>query len=144
MIGVFGATALLLAGCNGGSSSNPSPCAPPNGIQTVLVYPAPGSTGIPDNVGAVVFGSTAALPSGYQAVLANNTTGNSVYFNLVGSPPPSPLPTPNAVSTFANRVYQASGNPGATFFAGSTVSVYLNNANSGCVPATSLGSFRVQ
>jgi len=143
MAGLVAGAALPLAGCNGGGSSNPSPCTPPHGIRTVLVYTAPGSAGIPDNVGAVVFGSTAALPFGFQAVLANNTTGNSVVFNTVGSPP-SPLPAPNALPAFANPVYQSSGNPGAVFFAGSTISVYLNNLNSGCVPATSLGTFRVQ
>jgi hypothetical protein len=131
MADVFAGTALLLAGCNGGGSSNPSPCAPPNGIRTVLVYPAPGSTGIPANLRAIVLGSTAALPSGFQAVLANNTTGNSVGFNV-------------AVPGFASPIYQSSGNPGVVFFAGSTIIVYLNNLNSGCVPATSLGSFRVQ
>jgi hypothetical protein len=75
--------------------------------------------------------------------VANNTTGNTLVFNLVGTPP-NPLPTPNAIPAFANPVYQSSGNPGATFVSGSTISVYLNDANSGCVPATSLGSFRVQ
>ena len=143
MIGFFAGTALLLAGCNSGSSSNPSPCTPPNGISTVLVYPAPGSTGTPDNLGVVVLGSTAALPSGFQAVLANNTTGNTVTFNLVGTAP-NPLPTPNTLPAFAKPVYQSSGNPGVTFVTGSTISVYLNNVNSGCVPTTSLGSFRVQ
>jgi hypothetical protein len=125
-----------------GGTANPSPCTPPNGISTVLVYPAPGSTGIPDNLGVVVLGSTAALPSGFQAVLANNTTGNTVTFNLVGTPP-NRLPTPNTLPAFANPVYQSSGNPGVTFVAGSTISVYLNNVNSSCVPTTSLGSFRV-
>jgi hypothetical protein len=83
------------------------------------------------------------LPSGFQAFVANNTTGNTLVFNLVGTPP-NPLPTPNAIPAFANPVYQSSGNPGATFVSGSTISVYLNDANSGCVPATSLGSFRAQ
>ncbi len=136
-------SAALLSGCNGNNNSNPSPCAPPNGIQTILVYPAPGATGIPDNFGVVVLGSTAGLPSGFQAYVVNDTTQNAVLFNVVGAPP-NPLPTPNAVPSFANPVYQASGNPGTAFVAGSTISVYLNNVNSGCVPSVSLGSFRVQ
>lgn len=137
------ATAVALAGCNSNSTSNPSPCTPPAGTQTVLVYPAPNSTGIPDNVGLVVLGSTSALPASYQAYVVNTTTQNAVTFNLVGTPP-SPIPAPNAVPSFANPVYQASGNPGAVFVPGSTINVYLNNVNSGCVPSTSIGSFRVQ
>ncbi len=71
------AAALLAAGC-GGSNSNPPPtCAPPTGTTTVLVYPAPGSTGIPDSLGAVVFGSNKALPVSYDAYVLNNTTGNA-------------------------------------------------------------------
>jgi hypothetical protein len=107
--GLFAAfSALLLAGCNGGGgSTNPSPCTPPNGIRTVLVYPAPGSTGIPDNLGAVVLGSTAALPSGFQAVLANDTTGNTVVFNVVGTPRrtrcPRPTPSPSGRGIFRRQ-----------------------------------------
>jgi hypothetical protein len=135
--------AMLLTGCNGNSTANTIPCAPPSGIQTVLVYPAPGSSGLPDNLGQVVLGSTGALPSTYQAYLINNATQNAVAFNLVGTPP-NPLPTPDALPTFANPVYQASANPGGAFVSGSAISVYLNNANSGCVPTVSLGTFTVQ
>jgi hypothetical protein len=134
---------LLLAGCNSNSSSNPSPCAPPSGTTTVLVYPAPNSTGIPDNFGVIVVGSTATLPSSYQAYVVNSTTQNAVIFNFLGVPP-TPLPTPKAVPGFANPVYQASGNPGVSFVAASTITVYLNNANSGCGPTTALGSFTLQ
>lgn len=141
--GVLAAAVLVLAGCNGNASSNPGPCTPPNGIGTVLVYPAPGATGIPDNFGLVVLGSTAALPASYQVYVVNNSTQNAVAFNTLGSPP-NPLPTPNAVPTFSGPVYQSSGNPGATFVAGSSITVYLNNVNSGCVPTLSLGTFRVQ
>jgi len=143
MVGFFAAAGLVLAGCNGNSTSNPGPCTPPGGAQTVLVYPAPGATGIADNLGLVVLGSTVALPGSYQAFVVNSTTQNSVLFNLLGTPP-NPLPTPHALPAFANPVYQASGNPGATFVAGSTIMVYLNNVNSGCVPTLNLGSFRVQ
>src|ERR1035441_3025938 len=60
-------SALLLGGCGGGSGlSNSGACALPNGVQTTLVYPAPGATGIPDNFGLVVLGSTAPLPPTYQ------------------------------------------------------------------------------
>jgi hypothetical protein len=140
------AAALLLAACNGSSSSGggaETQCNPPSGTSTVLVYPAPGSTGIPDNFGLVVLGSSAALPGGYQAYVVNNTTNNAVVFNVVGVAP-NPLPTPYATPTFPNPVYQASGNPGTTFVAGSSITVYLNNAASSCYPTLALGSFTVQ
>jgi hypothetical protein len=145
LFGALGAGALLLAACNtgGGSVTNPGPCGPPVGSSVVLVYPAPGATAVPDNFGLVVLGSTTTLPTSYQAYVYNTTTNNGFLFNAV-SIPPNPLPTPNATPSFANPIYQASGNPGTTFVAGSTINVYLNNANSTCVPQNSLGSFTVQ
>src|SRR6202042_1900409 len=117
------------AGCNGNNGNFVRrQCNPPNGVQSVLVYPAPNSTGVPDNFSVVVLGSTATLPSGFQAFIVNESTQNSGTFNFVG-PAPSPLPTPNLLPTFANPVFQSSGNPGVSFVAGSTISVFLNNAN---------------
>jgi hypothetical protein len=134
-------SAALASGCNS-SSNNPPQCTPPNGIRTVLVYPAPGATGIPDNVGVVVFGSTSALPSSFDAFIVNNTTGNSGYYNLLGVPP-NPLPSPAATPSFASPVYQSSGNPGITWFAGSSLTMYLNDTGSNCVPTLNLGTIRV-
>jgi len=136
------ACAALASGC-GGSNSNPPGCSLPSGTTTVLVYPAPGSTGIPDNFGAVVFGSSKALPTSFDAYIVNNTTGNAAYYNTLGAGP-NPLPSPAALPKFANPVYQASGNPGVTWFAGSQLTVYVNNTGSNCTPAISLGAFNVQ
>jgi hypothetical protein len=144
LFGGIGAAALLLAACNtGGGITNPGPCGPPAGTSTVLVYPAPGATAVPDNFGVIVLGSTTTLPGSYQAYVVNTTTNNGVLFNTLGTAP-NPLPTPNATPSFANPIYQSSGNPGVTFVAGSTINVYLNNTNSSCNPQTSLGSFTVQ
>ncbi len=143
----LGAAAVLLAACNGGNSGGTytpgGPCGPPVGNSVVLAYPAPGATAVPDNFGLVVLASATALPSSYQAVVLNTTTQNSVTFNSV-QPAPNPLPSPIATPPFANPIYQASGNPGATFVSGSTINVYLNNTASTCVPTNSLGSFTVQ
>jgi hypothetical protein len=136
-------SALLLGGCGGGSGlSNSGACALPNGVQTALVYPAPGATGIPDNFGLVVLGSTAPLPPTYQAHVVNSTRQDALLFDGM-SAPPNPLPVPNAPPAFANPVYQASVNPGHTFAAGTTVTVYLNNenGNSYCLATLNLGSF---
>jgi len=145
---IFGALGLaaVLAACNSGAATTPiTACGPPANVSTVLVYPAPNATGIPDNFPYVVLGSTAALPAYYQVYVVNNTTGNAVYFNSV-STPPNPIPTPSATPSFANPVYQSSGTPtGVSFVAGSSITVYLNNANNpNCVPATALGTFSVQ
>jgi hypothetical protein len=142
--GWLGVTAVLLTGCGGSTSTgSTNPCGPPSGTSTVLVYPAATSTGIPDNVGLIVLGSTVALPASYSVLVVNNSTQNSAFFNPVGAPP-NPIPNPNMVPVFANPVYQSSGNPGLTFVAGSSVSVYLNNSNSTCVPTSLLGTFSVQ
>ncbi len=136
------ASAVILSACNGNANSFTGQCNPPNGISTALVYPAPNSTGIPDNFGLIVLGSTSALPGNYQAYVVNDTTGNAAYFNFVGVPP-SPLPAPNMLPSFANPVYQASGSPLVTWVAGSTLTVYLNE-QANCAPTLNLGSFRVQ
>jgi hypothetical protein len=142
---VLGALTLTGTGCNGGGNgySNPGQCNPPNGITTTLVYPAPNSTGIPDNFGVVVFGSTAALPASYSAYVVNDTTLNAVYFNTPLGTPPVPLPAPKAVPGFPNPVYQSSGNPGTSFVSGSAITVYLNDTGSNCSPTFNLGTFRV-
>src|SRR6266700_3257296 len=34
------------------------PCKPPQGVQAVLIYPADQATGIPDNIGQVIFAAS--------------------------------------------------------------------------------------
>jgi len=146
LFAIVAAAAVLAAGCGGGGSTGsggPASCTLPSGTQTVLVYPAPGATGIPDNVPQVVLGSTTALPSGFSAYLVNTTTQIAFAFDNVGTAP-VPIPTPNATPSFANPVYQNSANSGVTFSAGNSISVYVDNVNGGCVIPTSLGSFTVQ
>jgi len=146
-VGFFAAVSvLLLAACGGGNSlSTRGQCTPPSGTQTTLVYPAPGATGIADDFGLVVLGSTAALPASYQVHVVNNTGQNAVLFGSM-SAAPNPLPTPIAPPAFANPVYQASVNPGQTFAAGTIVSVYLNEENGSayCLATLKLGSFSVR
>jgi hypothetical protein len=145
IIALVGVAAVLAAGCGGSSSSGGglTSCALPSGTQTVLVYPAPGSVGIPDNIPQIVFGSTTALPSGFSAYIVDTTTQNAFAFgNVVAAS--LPLPAPNTTPTFANPVYQASTNSGVTLSGGTSVSVYVDNLSGGCIIPTSLGSFTVQ
>jgi hypothetical protein len=140
---LFVAVAIAFAGCsNSNNNYNPGQCSLPSGTKTSLVYPAPNATGIPDNFGLVVLGSSPALPSNYNVYVVNNSTQNSGYFNYLG-PAPNPLPTPNAIPTFPAPVYQSSGNPQVSFVAGSSISIYLNNSGN-CVPTLLLGTFNVK
>jgi hypothetical protein len=145
--GLWAATLLLLlAACGGGDSGFgvSGSCAPPAGTRTALVYPAPGSRGIPDDFGLVILGSTAALPPTYQVHVVSSARQALLFENM--SPAPHPLPVPNTPAPFADPVYQSSANPGQTFAAGTTVSVYLNNENgsSYCLATLLLGSFAVR
>lgn len=132
------AGAAILAGCN--TSSNPSPgyCGTPSG-PLALAYPAPDSTGIPDNFIGIVFATQPALPSSYQALILPSGASGFVPFQLVG-PAPVPLPSPFATPSFRNPVYQTSASNGFILPAHSLISVYLNDANSNCM-ASYVASF---
>ena len=132
-----------LAACNGNTASAPGSCGTPPGVsQSVLVYPAPGATAVPDGLTQVVVGSTSAIPSGWGVLLIAPATGLGVQSAPFGVAP-TPLPTPNQTPTFANPVYQS-----ATFSAlnisGSAITVYFNNLNSNCIPSALIGSFSTQ
>jgi hypothetical protein len=145
---VAAAIAISLAACNT-SNPNPTPtvgptCAPPNGTQTVLVYPAPSATGVTDSNGQIVIGSTAALPTGtstdnWDIVIVDNVFpgGTTMPGALTTTTPP--FPTPNATPSFANPVYQTQAF-GSPFAAGQTVKVFINNLATNCSPLL-LGQF---
>lgn len=140
---VAGAAAALAA-CNSGSSSpTVNNCGSPKGVsQTVLVYPAPGATGVPDNITQVIVGSTSAIPSGWGLTIATQLFGTQNGNGVV--PAPTPLPTPNQTPSFANPVYQSSTFSPAITTAGTAMGVYLNNLNSNCVPSVLVGSFTTE
>jgi hypothetical protein len=142
----FAAAAAALAACNnGGGTTLPRPgptCTPPPGTQSALVYPAPGSTAIPDRFGQVVIGSAPALPPSWDVVLVTPLSP----FGLAGgtfTTATPPFPSPNATPAFANPVYQSSSFAGASF-PGEVVRVFLNNTAAGCTPAGPIGSFTTQ
>jgi len=143
-VAVFGVLAVgaALAGC-GSTSSNPPlvPCTPPAGVQVALIYPAPGSTAIPDAFTQVVIASSGALPATFDVALSYATGG--VLFGTV-LPAATPLPSPAATPPFANPVYYTSNNTGFTFAAGTQLTAQINDTNSACTPGTSLGSFTTQ
>ncbi|HTV73371.1 MAG TPA: hypothetical protein VME66_06700 [Candidatus Acidoferrales bacterium] len=145
-LGFSVAVSLSVAACGPQSSPTPGNCNPPNGVQTVLVYPAPGATGIPDNFGEVIFASTGTgLSASDQAFLVDNSTsGEQEYAFATVTAWSSPLPSPAATPPFANAVYQSSASTVAEFPEGHNFTVVLNNANSNCFAGTSYGSFTLQ
>ncbi len=139
------AGAASIAGCSG-NVNNPNsaglPCGAPKG-SFALVYPASGSTAIPDNLPGIVFGSTNGLSGSYQAVLLPAGASEPIDFEFV-APAPSPLPSPNALPTFKNPIYQESALPPGTLLPTATqIGVYLNDGNSNCTPILA-GSFTTQ
>ncbi len=139
---VTGVAAAALAGC-GGSTATTSPglCGAPSG-KVALVYPAPNSTGIPDNFSGIIFGSTNGLASSYEAwVVPNGASAPNILEPVVTVSPP--LPSPSAIPPFSNPVYQESGSDGLVLPAATSVAVYLNDGNSNCT-ASFMGSFTTQ
>lgn len=142
-----------LTGCThsfiGAFSQNPnSLCAPPQGTQTVLVYPAPGSTNVPGNIGEVVFASSTLLPGNYHAYLIDVTgsgggNGKQVNFANVSSYAMQSPPAGSATPPFSNPFYQASTNQDNTVFpSGHIVEVALQQVR--CNTSGSYGYFTVQ
>ena len=137
--------AAALAACNSGSAAPapPGPCGSPAGVsQTVLVYPAPGATAVPDSIPLVIVGSTSAIPAGWSVAAVTNTGQGAIGTQFTVAP--TPLPSPNQTPSFANPVYQSSSVNASPPFAGTVVTVYLNNLNSSCVPSVPLGTFTTQ
>ncbi len=125
------AVTVALGGCN--SSSSPQPiCGAPSGT-VVVAYPAPNSTGIPDNITGIIFASTKGLYTSYNAIVVPNGSSIGTPFAPVAAFNP-PLPSPNAVPSFPNPIYQSSSAAGYVLPAATVISVYLNDLNSNCGP----------
>jgi len=89
-------------------------------VQVALIYPAPGSTPIPDAFTQVIIAASGALPAA------------------------SPFPSPAATPPFANPTYYTSTNGGYTFASQTLLTAQINDLNSNCTPGSSLGSFTTQ
>jgi hypothetical protein len=148
--------AAIIAGCNSGSNTvNVAPCGTPAGMQAQLIYPAPGSTAIPDNVSQIIVATNGTLPAdwqtgnGWDVLLAYNFNpayGNGHYGNMFAAAA-TPFPSPAATPSFANPTYYSStisytnapNLPPAT-----QVTVQLNDLNSTCYPGITIGTFTTQ
>jgi hypothetical protein len=136
------AATVLLSACGGNYYSSPGPpCGAPQGT-VIVAYPAPGSTGVPDNFPGIIFASTHALFSSYQAIVVPNGSSIGTPLAPVAMFTP-PLPTPNQTPSFANPIYQMSAANGYILPAATLINVYLNDLNSNCSPRL-LSSFTSQ
>jgi hypothetical protein len=138
-------------GASGGISKN-LPCNPPAGVQDALIYPASGSTGIPDNLSEVIFATSSLTGlSQYNAHFSDDTSLGTyqVDFGLFQSWN-TPIPQPAATPPFSDITYNASINSGGTgtgtgtavvFPQGHTIRVQLKHGT--CTPVD-FGTFTVQ
>lgn len=135
------ALACAAAACNSGNSSNtPAPACTVPVAQYALVYPAPNATAVPDQIQQIIIGSTSALPNSWDAVLTYPGALPN-YGSAVATVQP-PFPSPTATPSFANPVYQSSAFTNLVIPSGATVSVFLNDLNSGCAPTGPIATFK--
>jgi hypothetical protein len=130
------ATAVLVA-CNGRSSAPIDQFGCPiDSVLEQLIYPAPGSTGIPDAVSPIVLGSPIAT------VTLQPPRGSPIVATAV----PNPIPSPNA----APRTSPISAYVVPTLAAATTYTVIAQAPPPGPIggcpaqPAQTLGSFTTQ
>lgn len=134
----IGALSVFLAACTGGGANadlQPTIC-PQIIVLKTLVYPAPGSTNVPDALGSVVISGagtqiTLQPASSAQAPIVVETTG----------PVPSPLPSPNAQPKGPLVAF-----PVGTLAPASTYYVVVQDGTGPCPEAqpTNVGSFTTQ
>ena len=109
----------------------------------MLVYPAPGSTGISVNAGQIIVATSgAALPTGsggWDAVVAPNLPGGVATYGLPFQTATPPFPSPNTTPSYASPFYVSSTI--GQLAAGAQQQVYVNNPNSTCTPYGPIGSF---
>jgi hypothetical protein len=156
--GIAAMLAAIVSGCNSYNGVNVVACSTPAGMQASLIYPAPGSTAIPDNVSQIIIATNSTLPAdwqvtyGWDALLTFNNPnfGNAHYGNEFVSTAASPLPSPAATPAFAGPYqYWSSTIPyGPPNFPNlppaTAITVQLNDLNTTCSPGITIGGFTTQ
>ena len=139
---------MTLAACGGGSSSPPAPTPGPTCqpiVTSQLIFPAPGSTGVPDALAQIVIAvSTPLAPNTYNLQLtAVNGGGSSQTFNALQQISPAQLPAGSATTTIPNPTYEqvslVNALPAAT-----QIQTAINNPNTNCTAQTVPGTFTTQ
>lgn len=158
--GVAAMLAAIVTGCNNGSTANIVACSTPAGMQASLIYPAPGSTAIPDNVSQIIIATNSTLPSDWQVTYgwdavatypASSTYGNghpgTEFVSTAASPLPSPAATPGFSGTaqyWSSTLVYGGPNALPNLPPATQITVVLNDLNSSCYPGVPLGSFTTQ
>ncbi|MBV8299015.1 MAG: hypothetical protein JO083_05685 [Candidatus Eremiobacteraeota bacterium] len=135
--------ALALAACSGGGATTFPPAVICNvpaflGEPEYLIYPAPGSTGIPDNVQTVVLsrftGKVTLIPATGTPVVSTSPT-----------PVPSPIPAPNAAQQHtAGAAFSVAPLAPAMTYQVWAQDVYVPAPCAAVTAPTLLGSFTTQ
>ena len=143
-----------LVACGGGSTPsvvNPTPgptCGPI--VQSQLIYPASGSTGVSPNISEIVIAVSSALQiNTYNLQLAGQNNGNVVAYtgNPLSQINASQLPPGSGTTTIPNPVYEAVNLQlplSQNFSPGTTIQTGINIPNSTCTPQTVAGTFTLQ
>ncbi len=135
--------ALAVSACSGGGGSASGPSCAPGTLESPapqLLYPIPGSTGVPSTVGVLLY----ANPSNQAGFITLGSGGSVPIVTASPTSLPSPLPSPIATPSVAGaRIEAASFGPLAS---GAPVGVYLNVSSAAGCPTTALafGSFQTQ
>jgi hypothetical protein len=153
LVVALAALSLGVVACNGGGSgTNPPapPCKVP--VKYQVLYPIPGATGVPDAPQQIVFALGGALNTtsnaAWNVILGPDTNGNNALNNGISlgalqTITAQQIPSPSAVPTIANPVFQSSV-VGLTFNSKTNVFIFLNNLASGCSPVYTGASFVTQ
>jgi hypothetical protein len=137
------AAVAVATACSGGGGSAPS--APACGAASLespgpqLLYPIPGTTGVPSTLGIILYTN----PSSQAGAITLSSGGSVPVANASPTSLPSPLPSPRATPAVAGAQMLAASFSGLA--AGSPVGVYFNVARAGCSPVPfAFGNFQTQ
>jgi hypothetical protein len=129
------AALALLAACQAGPASSGGPICPQSIVINSLVYPAPGSTGIPDAVNVLVVG-------GVVHSLTLQPNAGAAIVTVTPTAIPNPIPSPNSTPLFATAAFTV-----PVLAAATTYTVTANAPAAGPCPGQqpqALGAFTTQ
>ena len=140
----LGAVALMLAACGGGTTvvgPTPGPTCGPSGVQSQLIYPAPGATAVSDNTAQIVIAVSSPLPVNtfnLSLIALNNGGGTAQTANYLAQINANQLPAGSATATIPTPTYEAV-NLISTLPSATQIQTAINQPNSACTPQNITG-----